>query len=177
MPHYPRHLTGFDYHGFQRYFLTYSTYERNSYFVDAERVALVSTQILRAASEKQFAVIAYCYMPDHLHLLIEGTREDADMKDFVKRAKQFSGFYFKQRTRCSLWQRYGFERVLRNDEATATVIKYIIENPVRAGIVSDAREYPFWGSQVYSREELMEFISEPAKAGPYDGRPTTDRAR
>ena len=39
------------------------------------------------------------------------------------------------------------------------MIKYIIENPVRAGLVADAREYPFWGSQVYTREQLLEYIS------------------
>jgi len=51
MPHYPRHLAGFDYTGFRRYFLTFSTFERNRYFVDAGHVALVSAQILRAATD------------------------------------------------------------------------------------------------------------------------------
>jgi REP element-mobilizing transposase RayT len=34
-----------------------------------------------------------------------------------------------------LWQRYGFERVLRDDEATLDVARYILRNPVRAGLV------------------------------------------
>jgi REP element-mobilizing transposase RayT len=38
-------------------------------------------------------------MPDHLHLLVEGTHEDSDLKAFVARAKQYSGFYFRQQTR------------------------------------------------------------------------------
>jgi REP element-mobilizing transposase RayT len=102
-------------------------------------------------------------MPDHLHLLLEGIREDADLKKVVRLAKQYSGFYFKQQTRNSLWQRYGHERVLRDDEATATVIRYIIENPVRAGLVSDIRDYPFWGSEVYTREALIEYAYERAR--------------
>ncbi|HYN10753.1 MAG TPA: hypothetical protein VES67_25440 [Vicinamibacterales bacterium] len=36
-----------------------------------------------------------------------------------------------------------FERVLRHDEATPQVIAYILENPVRAGLVQDPAEYPF----------------------------------
>lgn len=157
MPHYPRYLSAFDYKGFQRYFLTFCTFERNTYFLDAAHVELASTQILRACSERHFAATAYCYMPDHLHALVEGLREDSDLKQFVKLAKQYSGFYFRQSTRCTLWQRYGFERVLRDDEATNTVARYIIENPLRAALVKDLREYPFWGSCVCSREELMEF--------------------
>jgi len=104
-------------------------------------------------------------MPDHAHLLVEGTREDADLKAFLKGAKQYSGFYFKQKTRNSLWQRYGYERALREDEDTRSVIKYIIENPVRAGLVKVPLDYPFWGSELYSREALLEYaysVAEPA---------------
>lgn len=160
MPHYPRHLSTFDYRGFHRYFLTFCTFERNHYFVDVTNVATVCEHILRAASDLHFAVTAYCFMPDHVHLLIEGTRDDSDMKTFVARAKQFSGFYFRQQTRNSLWQRYGHERVLRDDEDTPSFVKYTLANPVRAGLASTPSEYPFWGSAVYSREELLDYVSQ-----------------
>ena len=64
----------------------------------------------------------------------------------------------RQRTRLYLWQRYGFERVLRNDEATAAVARYTIANPVRAGLVRSPADYPFWGSFLYTREVLLEYI-------------------
>ena len=38
------------------------------------RVALAMRQILRAAGEEQFAIVAYGFMPDHLHLLVEDIR-------------------------------------------------------------------------------------------------------
>ena len=160
MPHYPRHLQTFYYRGFQRYSLTFCTFERNRYFADARKVVIAWEQILRAAVEQHFAVIAYCFMPDHLHLLIEGMREDADMKTFAARAKQYSGFYFKRDTKYSLWQRYGFEHVLRDEEDTPSVVRYILENPVRAGLVKTAADYPYWGSSVHSREELLEYLSQ-----------------
>ena len=37
-------------------------------------------------------------------------------------------------------------------------MKYIVENPVRGGIVASPIEYAFWGSSVYTREQLLEFI-------------------
>lgn len=159
MPHYPRHLSGFDYRGFQRYFLTFCTFERDRHFVEAVSVSLVGDQILRVATEQHVAIIAYCFMPDHLHLVVEGTDKDADLKTFVARAKQFSGFYFRQKTGHRLWQRYGFERVLRADEDTASVVKYVIENPLRAGLVNTPLDYPFCGG-VYSREALLDYISQ-----------------
>ena len=54
-----------------------------------------------------------------------------------------------------LWQRYGFERVIRDSEQTFVVARYILENPVRAGLVNAIDEYPFSGSFVYTMPELI----------------------
>jgi putative transposase len=159
MPDYPRHLRHFDYTGFHRYSLTFCTFERQEHFRSASHVDLVTTQILRAAQAHVFDLLAYCFMPDHLHLLAGGAREDSDLKEFVALSKQYSGYHFKQATRKSLWQRYGYERTLRNEEATLDAMLYIIANPVRAGLVSHPEEYPFWGSTVCSREELLEHLA------------------
>ena len=139
-------------------------------FEEAASVAIALEQILRSGAQHDFAILAYCFMPDHVHLLVEGARENFDLKVFLKSAKQYSGFYFKQRTRNSLWQRYGHERTLRTDEDTRPVIRYVIENPVRAGLVKSLMEYPFWGSAIYSKPELIEYANstpEPAEAGPH----------
>jgi putative transposase len=158
MSRYPRHLRGFDYRGFHRYFLTFCTHERVPHFTSPAHVELVCEQIQRTCREEDFAGIAYCFMPDHLHLLVEGQREDADLKRFIRNAKQYSGFHFKQQTGRRLWQRYGYEHVLREEEDTMKIAYYIIANPVRAGMVSSPADYPHWGSLVYSREELLEYI-------------------
>jgi putative transposase len=97
-------------------------------------------------------------MPDHVHLLVQGQTEESDGRTFIKRAKQFSGFYYKQTFGRTLWQRYGFERVLRNDEPTLVVARYIIANPVRAGLVDRVEEYPFVGSCVYELSEILEAV-------------------
>ncbi len=167
MPAYPRPLPSFDYRGFHRYFLTFCTFERNPYFRNDPSVELVTAQILRAAAEHRHAVLAYCFMPDHLHLLVEGTTENADLKCFVTRAKQYSGFYYKRATRNTLWQRYGFERVLRADKDARDVVRYVVSNPVRAGLVIDPLAYPFWGSSIYSRTQLIEYLqmTERPRAG------------
>ena len=78
----------------------------------------------------------------------------------MTRSKQLSGYHFARRTRRRLWQRYGYERVLRAEETTREVVRYILENPVRAGLAEDVASYPFWGSEVYSREQLIEYVQE-----------------
>jgi len=154
----PEHLKTFDYLGSYRYFLTFCTFKRRELFVTADRVNNVCTQFLRAADEEHFALVAYCFMKDHVHLLIEGLSDNSDCRRFIARAKQFSGFYFKRAFSESLWQRYGFERTLRPEECSIGVARYILENPVRAGLVSRVEDYPFLGSSVYSIEQIVEAV-------------------
>jgi putative transposase len=155
----PAVLKTFDYLGPHRYFLTFCTFERRARFTTAASVRLVRTQILRACSDERMAVFADCYMPDHVHLLVQGQAEHSDCRRFISRAKQLSGFAYQQAYRQRLWQRYFHERVLRSDDDTLSVARYILENPVRAGLVQRAQDYPFSGSGVYSVRDILEAVA------------------
>ena len=151
----PDHLKHFDYTGFHRYFLTFCTNERQQLFTRKEVVDLALLQISRAATQCEFAVIAYCFMSDHVHLLVHAQSESADCKRFINFAKQYSGYYHSKQFGGRLWQRYGYERTLRKDEDTLPIARYILDNPLRAKLVSDVREYPFLGSLVCSLDDLL----------------------
>jgi REP element-mobilizing transposase RayT len=94
-------------------------------------------------------------MPDHAHLGVDGERDDSNCLAFIKLAKQYSAFYYKQSFGQRLWQRYGYERFIRDDMERALTIRYLLANPVKAGLVSDPREYHGLGSQRYTVSELM----------------------
>lgn len=95
-------------------------------------------------------------MPDHAHLLVEAKTDSSNALRFISRSKQFSGFHYQQRHGQRLWQRYGYERVLREDEDTRRVARYIVNNLLRRGLVANAKDYPFVGSCVFSLDELLE---------------------
>ena len=99
-------------------------------------------------------------MPDHLHLLVEGQSDDADLVEFARDIKQRIAYHCLPRRRGSIWQKGYYERVLRDDEGTLTVARYILANPVRAGIVREMRDYRFSGSAVWSWEQLLELWHE-----------------
>ena len=151
----PGHLRTFDYIGMYRYFLTFCTDSRRHAFTKSEAVNLVLSQIERSAGQERFAIPAYCFMPDHLHLLVEAQAESSDCRRFIARAKQFSGFHYKRAFGHQLWQRYGYERALRNDESTLAVAKYILENPVRAGLVTRVEDYRFAGSRMFALPDIL----------------------
>lgn len=154
LPKRPR-LKTFAYLGPYRYFLTFCTADRHGAFVVAAIVNLVLSQIVRAAAERGFAIIAYCFMPDHVHLLVEGTAPDSDMRQFCGLAKQYSAFLYKRQAGRALWQPSYYDHVLRDEEDTWSVVRYIVENPLIAKLAYRADEYPFLGSCVVDRATLI----------------------
>src|SRR5262245_6395864 len=112
-------------------------------------------QFLRAAREHHLEITAYCFMPDHVHLLVHGLGDSSDCRAFIKSAKQYSGFYFNRTYHQRLWQRYGFERVMRANREVAFTIGYIVANPVRAGLVEHPSDYAHLGSHRYTVAELL----------------------
>ena len=154
---YPRRLRTFEYVGCYRYFLTFCTHKRFHAFTDVDAVNLTWSHFLRAADANGFAISACCFMPDHTHLVAEGESDESDMKRFVTAAKQSSGYYYRQSFGRPLWQRYGYDHVLRGDESTRQVVAYVLENPVRARLVEAIDQYPHFRSSRYDREELIEF--------------------
>ncbi len=90
-PRRPAHLRSFDYIGMHRYFLTWCCHDRQPLFLQEDTVELVRAQILRACDPTRMTVFAYCFMPDHVHLLVEGLEAATDGKRYFGLAKQYLG--------------------------------------------------------------------------------------
>ena len=155
IPLHPAPLRNFDYKGQTFYSLTWNCDYRQPFFTQADRVNLVLAQFLRASAETDIAIDAYNFMPDHVHQLVHGLTLTADAKDYILRAKQYSGFYFKKEYRQKLWQRYGYDHILRRDDEPRLTLRYILENPVRKGLVVRPEDYPYTGSALYTIEQLL----------------------
>ena len=137
-------LAHFDYVGPFAYSLTLVTRDRAPVFTDQGIVDATLRCLTRSCTRYGFSLHAYCFMPDHLHLLVSG-QQDSSLADFVHHFKQLSGHHYKREHGASLWQISYYDHVLRRDEDLPTVARYIWENPVRAGLVQDRGGYPFSG--------------------------------
>ena len=158
MRRHPRRLDPADYCGYRAYSPTICTHKRTRTFTNAETVGTTVLQILRVAGDRHVEVLAYCVMPDHMHLIVIAHAADTDLREFVRLAKQRSGHAFKQVCGRRLWQESYFDRTIRDVQELPELVEYMIRNPVRARFVEDPVDYPYWGSERYSREELLEFV-------------------
>jgi putative transposase len=128
------------------FFITAGTHQRRSLFT-AETLPMLLLNLLRADREKKrYAIHEYVFMPDHIHLLLTPAPDISLEKttQFIK-----GGFSFRAKKeaafRDEVWQAGNNEHRIRDVDDYAYHRKYIWENPVRAGLVLVASEYP-WSS-------------------------------
>jgi putative transposase len=162
----PPRFKGFDYTGLHQYLLTICTYRRYPIFQETTFALPASEQLRECSEQYSFGVIAYCFMPDHVHVLAGGERDDADFREFVRVWKQRTAFHAKRELHVKLWQRSFHEHVLRKDEITESAARYLLANPVRKGLVASPEEYPYLGSFVTTVRDLMQRAQEMDCAGP-----------
>jgi len=94
----------------------------------------------------QVPIYVYCLMPDHVHLLV-GVSPRLPLPRFVQQWKSLC--YRARRNQGEpdgFWQRGYFDHAIRRDEDLQAAADYILQNPVRAGLVDDFRCYPLCGS-------------------------------
>lgn len=147
-----------NYQGARAYSLTMSTHRRTPWFGDRVVVEYCLGALKEATGGKPFQIYAYCFMPDHLHLLV-GADDAANLIDFVKSFKQTTGWWFRNRysagslkaSPTSLWQKSYHDHVVRFEEDLLQIAKYIVGNPVRAGLVESSVDYPFAGSFAWGK--------------------------
>jgi putative transposase len=153
-PRRPPRVSSFEYRGHYRYLITAVTRNRAPFFINSAVANGIAAQIQTFFTSRDLEVIAYCVMPDHVHLLLEGISDRADLIEAVRIWKQISGHAWKARAHTPLWQSGFHDRVLRPEDDCRSVVRYILQNPVRAGLVRCPSDYRWLGSLRYDIADL-----------------------
>ena len=131
-------LKHFDYRGGGRaYHVIVGTCSGDALFRNGDLNGRVVESLKKASELYGYKLIAYCLMPDHLHILIQARAECKDLKECVGGFKSYTNRIAGRK----LWQRGFYEHVLRKDEVVIKVAEYILDNPVRAGLAKRREEY------------------------------------
>jgi REP element-mobilizing transposase RayT len=127
------------------YLVTTVTHERQPLFADFWLARLAICELRKADNNGASKTLAFVVMPDHLHWLFE--LADQPLPKVVGQVKagvsaainQVHGTPGVQR-----WQKGFHDRALRREEDLPAVARYVVANPVRAGIVQRVGSYSHW---------------------------------
>jgi REP element-mobilizing transposase RayT len=87
----------------------------------------------------------YVFMPDHVHLFATPVRLDVALSAWVRYWKSLASRRWPRRDQQPVWQRDFWDRQLRSGESYRDKWEYVLNNPVRAGLVQSANDWPFAG--------------------------------
>ena len=126
------------------YFVTFTTRNRRA-ISSLDDAQLALQQYARRGIDKfNVALGRYVIMPDHVHLFVRGGRAFA-LSPWIGGLKRAISVAVKAPR---LWQPGFFDHILRSDESYAEKWNYVCDNPVRAGLVKTANDWPYQGEIV-----------------------------
>jgi REP element-mobilizing transposase RayT len=128
----------------QYYLLTTATYKKMPIFTGHKAAKIVLSSLHWFDQQGRINLEAVVVMPDHLHFVAE-LRSD-NLSKLMQTLKGYTSRRINQLLDRNgpLWQPQYHDHAIRTNEALREVTIYCLHNPVRAGLVSDFHDYPYW---------------------------------
>jgi REP element-mobilizing transposase RayT len=148
------HLKDFDYSSHDHvYFLTICSDNKQPYFSDSRISKIIVDELEHRHKNQEIKLFCYSIMPDHLHILIslekgftkkKGAFGERTLQNWVSAFKRYTARIAGEMVDIRpLWQQNFYDHVVRKDESLVDTCSYILNNPVRKGMVSNWEEYPY----------------------------------
>jgi REP element-mobilizing transposase RayT len=150
----------------QVYLVTFVSWERRRHFADAQAATACITALLDVRSWQHSRLLAWVLMPDHWHGLLELGGDD-DLSCLVRQLKASSA----RRVRLAreavgkVWGAGFHDRALRREDDLVDMARYLVLNPVRAGLVRRVRDYPYWDAIWKPAQEGVAACAAPKRGG------------
>jgi REP-associated tyrosine transposase len=131
----------------QLYLVTFSTHRRQPLFSDPRLAMDAAKEIHDPRSWQRARLLAWLLMPDHWHGLIE-LGEGESPPNLMRAFKGNVSRRIRLRWPAlgPVWEKSFHDRALRRRENAFAAARYIVLNPLRAGLVRRVGDYPFWGA-------------------------------
>jgi REP element-mobilizing transposase RayT len=128
------------------YFITFTTHGRQRLFADWEPAVTMARLLADPGLWSNASLLAWVLMPDHFHGLL--ALESGALAVSVGKAKGGSARRFNQSSAQPgpVWARGYHDRAIRGEEALRRAARYLVANPVRAGLAARVGDYPFWNA-------------------------------
>jgi REP element-mobilizing transposase RayT len=124
----------------QYYHLTFSVKERRPIFTDFTRARHLVRLMHCVDMQDRAVTLSYVVMPDHVHWLIKLNTDSVSV--VVQRLKSFYTKFEGE----NIWNKGFYDHGIRSGESLINVARYIVANPLRAGLVDSVGSYPHWDS-------------------------------
>ena len=152
-----------EYVGIKRISFTLCVDEKRSLFTDKKLIELFADMLDVVLAKHKIRNWIYVFMPDHVHLVLEGMSSKSDLWKAVKEFKQKTGVWLSKNSKLK-WQKDFYDHIHRENENMYFSLNYIMNNPVRKGLVLNCLDYMGLGSLDFDIEQMVNQIERSPKA-------------
>jgi REP element-mobilizing transposase RayT len=126
------------------YLVTTVTHGRKPIFTGFDITRLLIDELRTTSDKLAIKSLAWVVMPDHLHWMFVLNRSTvSEVMRYVKGTSAHSINIYRGYTG-RVWQKGFHDHAIRDEEDIRAVARYIIANPLRAGLVKNIGDYPYW---------------------------------
>lgn len=140
----------------QVYFITVCAKNRRPVFGEVRAARAVAQALHGIALGRAQRMIAWVVMPDHVHLLIRLQGEET-LPAVMNRINSCTAKAVNRviGARGPVWQGAYHDRALRDERDFLPAARYLLANPIRAGLVAGLGAYPYWNAYEFGMEDLL----------------------
>ena len=124
------------------YHISTVTLNREPVFLDLAAARCLIRTLREAEWRDDASTLAFVVMPDHLHWLMQ-LGSGRDLSGVVGAVKNVTAHQLGRR----LWQAGFHDHGVRAEEDLRVMARYIVANPLRAGLVERLGDYPYWDAR------------------------------
>jgi putative transposase len=140
----------------QIYLITVCCRNREKLFLNYEVARVMAATLSQVLKNNASEILAWVIMPDHMHLVLRLGGEETLSKTMNRINSCCAIAINKVLCRNSrVWQGAYHDHALRDQEQLYSAIRYVLSNPIRAGIVEKLGDYPYWNICIAEPDEAL----------------------
>lgn len=141
--------------------ITAGTYQKIHHFREKCELTMLQRVIFEEAYRLKWELRAWAIFSNHYHLIAVSDDRSSSISAFIAAIHRRSGYLINQRHATpdrQVWYRY-WETLLTYKKSYLARLKYVMENPVKHGLVKIASDYPWCSARWFSRTASPKFIN------------------
>ena len=135
---------------------------KGSLWLKEDKIAAIVSESIHYRNGKKYDLLSYCIMPNHVHILFDVTRFAESSRNSVSTynlVKLMQGLKIHTAIESNkilnragqFWHHESYDHIIRDSNELVNTVNYILQNPVKAGFVSDYKDWKW----TYMKENLF----------------------
>jgi len=136
--------------------------KRGNHYLKDRRLSEIVANSIKFWDNKRMELISYCIMSNHVHLVLKMYYKNENgeilyLRNVLESIKKYSAKECNKiigKAGNKFWEYESYDRLVRDTSELYRIIKYVLDNPVKAGLCENKSDWEF----SYIKEEYNEFM-------------------